>query len=81
MKKPFKLYSFEGLHPACLAPFYGSAFSFPVFALIAFEAGLLASGYSYSLPFPLRSSRNSGFADFVPGDSGGTAPDSHGIPY
>jgi hypothetical protein len=45
-------------------------------------AGLLAHGSSYSprLPTPLQ--RCSGnVATFVPDNSGGTAPDLHGIPY
>ena len=45
-------------------------------------AGLLAPGSSYSprLPTPLKQGSDK-FAAFVPDNSGGTAPDLHGIPY
>jgi len=45
-------------------------------------AGLLALGSSYSPRLPISLERDSGeFAAFVPDNSGGTAPDFHGIPY
>ncbi len=45
-------------------------------------AGLLAPGSSYSPRLPTPLEQGSGkFADFVPDNSGGTAPDLHGIPY
>jgi len=45
-------------------------------------AGLLALGSSYLPRLPISLERDSGeFAAFVPDDSGGTAPDFHGIPY
>ena len=45
-------------------------------------AGLLALGSFYLPRLPISLKRDSGeFATFVPDDSGGTAPDFHGIPY
>jgi hypothetical protein len=45
-------------------------------------AGLLAPGSSYSPRLPISLKRDSGeFAAFVPDNSGGTAPDLHGIPF
>jgi hypothetical protein len=35
---------------------------------------------SRTLPFSVQIQKNSGLADFVPDHSGGTTPESHGIP-
>ena len=55
---------------------------FPVDALNFCKAGLLARGSIYSFaPSHLIRTKQWYYANFVPVYSGGTAPDSNGIPY
>ncbi len=45
------------------------------------KAGLLASGSAYCPTLPTGVWPAVAMSDFVPGYSGGTAPELHGIPY
>ena len=47
----------------------------------ALKAGFLASGLSTSAPSRAGSGRHNGLCGFVPGYSGGAAPDFHRLPF
>jgi hypothetical protein len=81
-KSPSCGYWHEGLHPAFLAlSIYYRTHSIAGFTVFA-KAGLLAFGSFYSLRLPVSVTHGTvARTDFVPDYSGGTAPDSNGIPY
>jgi hypothetical protein len=81
-KSPPRANTHEGLHPAYLALHRLHPIPRRISGVPSSKAGLLASGSFYfpHLPVSMRSETVAS-ADFVPGYSGGTAPDLNGIPY
>jgi hypothetical protein len=83
MKKPFEIKVLEGLHPVYLAlwqKFYADLFSRSGIDMVVGRS----SGFRINLlfaPSRLIGIKQWYHAIFVPVYSGGTAPDSHGIPY
>jgi hypothetical protein len=82
-KKPFENDALEGLHPVYLALWqYFYADLFPRSGIDMAEGR--SSGFRIKLlfaPSHLIKTKQWYLASFVPVYSGGTAPDSHGIPY
>jgi len=72
----------QGLHPFFLLNPLQHHLCHTAKIWLSIKAGLLTSGSSYTLYLPTGfNTRKWIFTEFVPDNSGGTAPDFHGIPF